>query len=800
MLGGDEWWELDDPFGEGGVFQPVDPRPPGGGGSASKTFLRFLDLEADPIGTWTVRIRNRSQDNVRFTIAVDYPETVQLLRQTRLPFQLINRVFAQAVLALGLRIQIDNGQARIEFDRTFRALTGVEDQIFSVTDRLQDINLQKFTVELINDTGVPAICVGLDLEDRGDELGLPGPNVNIDDLAIVCRVRFSFGYRSDDFFESAMRRDNGRVVRRSMDILAYLDVHPDISGLWASFADAILTVSGSVGLTEGSSIDDYVQSAIDEAEQRLSSALNHAVAAYFQDVIMHLVDRNEVLFEIRSDDDAIVVTHHSRPSPRDFLGQIFTADEFATDATADGVEGGNTTAPSEPQQRLSQLRVTRPRNAELPAMPFLRDGEIDHIVVLMMENRSFDHMLGYRASGRPNVNGLSGRESNPLSGGAHYEVFHLRQTSGIPSPFHDFEATLAQIAGGSMSGFVQNYAQRPGVVDPSFVMGYHTATELPMYEFLANNFAICDAWHSAHPGETQCNRLATLTGGTPELTNFDLADHRLAYYRATTIFDYLSQQGVDWVYAEGNIAFLRMFDRYRIDIQHIIPFRDDFNQDIDDTFENRVLSGHLPSVSFIDPRYIDVPPLWDANDDLPPADVCRGQQLVRRVYDLLSSRPTWERTLLLITYDEHGGFFDHEVPPGMTGAGVPGAFPRLHPEGPQHLGVRVPALVVTPWIDAGTVLHTTFDHTSILKTILQRFAPADYPTESVFGPRAAAANGLLTESFRSSARTDVPVAPPVPCEPPIGPTGPSAQLDETDFHASMRLLGVPAKYRQRVRR
>jgi phospholipase C len=703
-----------------------------------------------------------------------------------------------------LRIQINNGQARIEFDRTFRELTGVENQVISVTDHLQDINLQEFTVKIGNEEGIPTIVAGLDLEDRGDEIGVPGPNINVDDLAIGCRLQFGFAYpRGPNFFETAMMRENNQVLRQSISLFTFLDAHPDINGLWASFADAILTVTGSIGITDASSIDEYVQAALDNAELALSNTLHNA-APYIQDVIMHLVDRDAVLFRITADDDAIIVSHHRRPGIRDFIEGVLEGvtpgDEVAVIENETNQSPVPVLGPASPSPVVSETPSAVPMPAGLRSGQRLREGEIDHIVVLMMENRSFDHMLGYRHFAHPEVRGLTGNESNPFPQGAPYSAYHLAATSGIRSPDHGFEATAEQIAEGSMTGFVQNYARRSGVVDPGLVMSYYDHRELPMYEFLANNFAICDAWHSAHPGETQCNRFATLTGRTPELNNLELSDRRLGYFGGTTILDYLSQQNVDWIYAEGNVAFLRMFDRYRIDVSHVIPYQDDFNQGIEDTFVQRVSNGDLPSVSFIDPRYIDIPPAWDANDDLPPADVCRGQQLVSHVYSLLSSvEATWLKTLLIVTYDEHGGFFDHEAPPGMATSRDPTPFPPLHPDGPQHLGLRVPTFVVSPWIDGGTVLHTTYDHTSILKTILQRFAPADYPIADTFGPRAAEANGLLSEQLRTSPRRQMPPqAPDIECEQPIGPTGPSAELDSRDFHMSMRLLGLPAKYRDRA--
>jgi phospholipase C len=793
-------WELDDPFGDfGGIFE--DPSDPGGGlggggggGGGGRTFTRILDPATDERGMWTVRLRNRSQDDEQFTITVDHPETVQNLVETRIPFQLINRTFAQAVLITQLKIKIDNGQARIEFDRVFRELTGIEDQIISVTDRIQDINLVDFKVSIANEDGTPTVTAYLDIEDRGEELDLPFSDIDAEDIGITCRVQIAFGYpKGPDFFETAMRRQDGQVLRKQLSLFTFLDMNPEISGLWADFADFFLFFVGS-------SIDELVQSAIDDAEMTLANTVRKA-ETYVQDVIMHLVDRDNVLFSVSSDEESMIVLHHRRPSLRDFIdlgggatlpgGGVVVDPAASTASSATGLSRTNLSP-----RTVAELSAV-PASTRSAALPLLREGEIDHIVILMMENRSFDHMLGYRHFAHPDVNGLTGNESNPFSQGPPYEVYRLTETGGIRSPAHSYGPTLEQIAGGSMSGFVENYSKRSG--DPGTVMGYYDAPEVPISEFLANNFAICDAWFSSHPGPTQCNRFITLTGVTPVLDNLDLSDPLLAYYTGATVLDYLTQRGIDWVYAEGNVAFLRMFDRYRIDVSNIIPYRDDFNQDIENTFIQRVLDGNLPSVSFIDPRFIDVPPLWDGNDDHPPAELCFGQQLISEIYTLLSTASTWSKTMLIIVYDEHGGFYDHEPPPGLPGSLDPTPVPRVHPEGPTHLGVRVPAFVVSPWVDGGTVFHMVYDHTSILKTILQRFAPDDFPVADVFGPRAAGANGLLSEQLRTSPRREpAPQAPDVDCEDPIGPRGPSADIENDDFGLSMRLLGLPAKYRTRV--
>ena len=341
-----------------------------------------------------------------------------------------------------------------------------------------------------------------------------------------------------------------------------------------------------------------------------------------------------------------------------------------------------------------------------------------------------------------------------------------------------------------MTGFATNYLRRDDATDPGLVMSFYRQAELPMYEFAANHFAICDAWYSSHPGPTWPNRFCATTGQAPEIENFDITDDRLGYFRGTTIFDVLNRFGVDWCYAEGNIAFLRMFDRYRLDVRHVIPFTDDHKQKLEDTWLKRVADGRLPPVSYIDPRFIDVPPEFDANDDLPPTDVCLGQRLILKIYRALRDAETWERTLFVVTYDEHGGFFDHVPPPGTPPAADPSPQPRVHPDGADHLGVRVPALVISPWVDAGTVIPVPFDHTSIIKTILQRFAPEEHASGAAFGPRTEQANSLFDAELRNTPRADKPDLADIDCARTIH-QGPAATLERDDFHTGLRFLGLP---------
>jgi len=160
-------------------------------------------------------------------------------------------------------------------------------------------------------------------------------------------------------------------------------------------------------------------------------------------------------------------------------------------------------------------------------------------------------------------------------------------------------------------------------------------------------------------------------------------------------------------------------------------------------------TGDLPAVSWLDPRFTDVESGGfgsddTASDDHPPGDVSRGQQLVKQIYDALTRSPAWSKTLFVITYDEHGGFYDHVPPPGTPhadGTTVDGAPVDDDPKYTRY-GVRVPAFVVSPWVAAGTVSHETFDHTSLIATMLRRFCLDAASHAPPFSGRADAANDV----------------------------------------------------------
>jgi phospholipase C len=360
-------------------------------------------------------------------------------------------------------------------------------------------------------------------------------------------------------------------------------------------------------------------------------------------------------------------------------------------------------------------------------------AKIEHIVVLMLENRSFDHMLGYLSleGGRTDIEGLSAGMSNSAAR-VNYPIAHLAATH-IPSPKwdpdHSAKATDGQVNGGKMDGFAESFAQTLAArnvtnPDPGMVMGYYNASDLPVYDHLAENFCVCDHWHSSVPGATWPNRLYAVAGAADGSRDDKPAPPPL--YDKHSFIRHLDAAGVSWRWYTYDVGTLR-----RVDGQYLVGSHDHFAYvertklplevrveeelllDEDSaSFVEDAQRGRLPAVSWIDPNFKDLNLAHvQSNDDHPPSDVGAGQELVMLVYNALASSPQWDRSMLIVVYDEHGGFHDH-VPPPATPDDEPAEFGRL--------GVRVPALIVSPWVPSRSATHTLFDHTSIIKTILKQ--------------------------------------------------------------------------------
>jgi phospholipase C len=389
--------------------------------------------------------------------------------------------------------------------------------------------------------------------------------------------------------------------------------------------------------------------------------------------------------------------------------------------------------------------------------------QVKHIVVLMMENRSFDQMLGFLELEGLEVDGLGSAKANPYPSGAPCAPFEWGEGETyftpppghkpkILDPCHSPICVHEQLKDDNI-GFVKNFAttrtDEEGNsidLDPEYLkvpMGHYGAQHLPVYRHLAHNFSVCDAWHSSIPGDTWPNRLYSIAGqagpslghkpgplgdllreikGLPVVGGLDGAP----------IFDVpaFTRQLHDsqWRWYSHDPATLRAVDGFYRDFRHIN--RDNFayfnrkklsleTRVLEsaivghDSFLDDAAKGQLRDVSWIDPNFIDLSILDpNSNDDHPPSDVKAGQALVLEVYEALANSPNWEDTMLVIVYDEHGGFYDHVTPPPPSvddGSGY------------ETLGVRVPALVVGPRV-RNAPSHETFEHTSLIATILRRFA------------------------------------------------------------------------------
>jgi phospholipase C len=396
-------------------------------------------------------------------------------------------------------------------------------------------------------------------------------------------------------------------------------------------------------------------------------------------------------------------------------------------------------------------------------------SSIDHIVVLMLENRSFDHMLGFlypgnvTPAGQP-FDGLIGTESNPgAAGGPAVAVYPLSSANSDvylspgADPGEGYTATNTQLYGTtapattpSNQGFVSNFAstlqweQQEGWsivagTQPAEIMGMFTPALLPVLSGLAKGYAVCDQWYASVPTETMPNRAfacaATSQGHMDDVTK---------KFTAPSIFGLLSDHDVSW-----SIYGYRAEPLTRLDFSDTTD-APDTNFGLFTDFQAAAAAGTLASYVFLEPS-------WEStgNSQHPNYDVALGEQLIFDVYRAVSTGPDWATTLLVITYDEHGGCYDHVAPPG--GATPPDATIGEYGFDFTRFGVRVPTVLVSPLIAAGTVFRvpegtTPIDHTSILKTVENRWALPALTARDAVAPDVS---GVLS---LTSPRTDDPLA------------------------------------------
>jgi phospholipase C len=414
---------------------------------------------------------------------------------------------------------------------------------------------------------------------------------------------------------------------------------------------------------------------------------------------------------------------------------------------------------------------------------------IEHVFVLMLENRSFDHMFGFSGitgvgiDGNPaQINGsdpVRDTNVNPVNGTtvavSTPAEFALKDVDDDPG--HEFENTLVSLCGeGAVynpvpggypaitgSGFIENYRDN-GSATPERIMHCYTRDQLPVLTALAEEFAICDNWFSSLPGPTWPNRfflLAATSGG------LDGSPSKLDVVTSTTVegyrfsngnlFDLLDEYCIEWKIFEGD-EFPVSFALSGMNLNALQGRFKDF----DDFGSELAKSSFAPKFVFIEPKYgshsFDVTGPGDftcGNSMHPLDDVTRGEKLVKTVYETIRNSPHWERSVLLVVFDEHGGFYDHVVPPPAVPPGdtITASYVQNHFRFDQ-LGVRVPALVISPYVRKGVIDHTQYDHSSMPATVERLFGMKSLTN------RDKAANDFLHLLSLETPRTDAPATLP----------------------------------------
>jgi phospholipase C len=378
-----------------------------------------------------------------------------------------------------------------------------------------------------------------------------------------------------------------------------------------------------------------------------------------------------------------------------------------------------------------------------PPLPAPAQSGIDHVIVVMMENRSFDHFVGW-------VPGADGRQSGlrfvDRYGVPHW-TWHLQDFQGCshPDPDHSYEGGRIQFNRGKCDGWL-----RAGENDP-YAIGYYARADLGFWGKAFADWTVCDRYFAATMAETYPNRFYQHAARTDRLHNsFDTSS-------LPTIWDRLAEKGLDGRYYFSDLPFLALWGQKYAGISRPVS-----------QFLIDCASGDLPAVAFVDPRFVDEEN-GTSGDQHPHGDIRSGEEFLAQVYNAVVASPAWASTLLVINYDEWGGFFDH-VPPPVAPDSDPGNALR---------GFRVPALVVSPRSRRGAIAHNVYDHTSVLKTIEWRWGLAPLTRRD-----AAARNIAEVLDFGAPLRRTPPRYTYV--APPAGPPCQAAEIESSEEWGPLR--------------
>jgi len=464
---------------------------------------------------------------------------------------------------------------------------------------------------------------------------------------------------------------------------------------------------------------------------------------------------------------------------------------------------------------------------------------IDHIVVLMFENRSFDNVLGwlYDAQNAPPFNQVPAGQTfeglNPLPaanvwtyGGQTYSIAPRHgtdMTQPNPDPNEVYEHVYMQMFGSmpspipdpppdpaTMLGFLADYATAANVSNPAQtpnIMNCFRPADVPVISELAYWYAACDHWYASVPSQTFTNRSFVHAGTASGYVDNQIGSHVWDVWKndTATIFNLMEQNSPgSWRVYYGSLALLcNVYDcqeqvkQYGPDAgsqRRFFPMTS-FYTDLEN-YQSDPQKYPFPSYTFIEPSFFSLPFVGPENDEHPqtvddwdgPSNVLWGEKLIADVFNALSATDLWSSTLLLVTFDEHGGTYDHYAPQPTTATrpdnvviakGQPGysgfQFDRY--------GVRVPTVAISPWIPKATVCNTVFDHTSIINTICARFLGGAHLLA-----RDQVANNLASLLTGTSARTDLPQLQPR--KPPSFDATKVASAPLNDFQKHLLAAGL----------
>jgi len=376
-----------------------------------------------------------------------------------------------------------------------------------------------------------------------------------------------------------------------------------------------------------------------------------------------------------------------------------------------------------------------PKPPEFPApavmtTPKSKSDRLEHLIIVMLENRSFDHMMADVLRGRTDarfvLDGHTEHVGTDTFTRAKTKIDRLTR-----DPSHDSAHQDMQARGEFVKSFLDDHKDPHDRALASEVLNYQAKENVRFFDFLSREGVICDDWRASLRGHTWPNRLYSLSGASKKIVKLDANKQPFETYRDNpgkdafelytlpTICDALEAQHIDWAYYRDDFGFIELYRRWVFDQQRVRSY---------DMFRNAIQTNKLPKVVWYEPNISDFGKK-PGTDDHPPISVLPGQRMLSELYESLRQLET-KNWLLAITYDESGGFYDHLPPEAVDD------------DRERRQGFRVPAFLVSPWLQGGKVCPTRFEHTSLIRTVLDNFCAP----EPIFqaNKRVRGANGFAT--------------------------------------------------------